>query len=180
MEINYKNDLSKTKLREIYNNMNQRCYYKKYHDRSPQYIGCQICPEWLENKNKFYEWVQENYYTITNKQLDLDKDILIKGNKMYSPDTCIFAPHEINTIFENITRMPIYQKKSKTYKMNIWIDDHDITLGYYGTAEEAKLEYIKHKEAQILSKADLYKNVIPDKLYKAMINWKIELSDWDN
>lgn len=36
----------------------------------------------------------------------------------------------------------------------------------------------KHKEASLLAKADLYKDKIPEKLYNAMVNTKIELSDW--
>lgn len=179
MAVNYKHDLSKNKLHEIYNNMHTRCTNSKYHKTSPQYKDCKICPEWQEDKNTFYEWVRQNYYTIPGEQIDLDKDILAKGNKIYSPDTCIFAPHSINLLFESLTRKPIYKRKSKTYKMDINIDNQNITLGYFDTEEKAKKEYIKHKMSQILTKADYYKNMIPDKLYKAMTTWEIILDDWD-
>ena len=67
-------------------------------------------------------------------------------------------------------------------KYNINIDDMPNTcffVAFMNTEEEAKKVFIKHKEAAILAKADLYKDRIPRKLYDAMVNWSIELSDWN-
>lgn len=161
----------------MWHNMYDRCYSNKYHERSPRYKDCSMCAEWLDDYNSFYDWVRENYYIVENEQIDLDKDILVKGNKVYSPDTCIFAPHSINTYFENLTREPV--KVADKYRIDIYIEGKSINIGYYNTEEEAKKAYIKHKEAAILAKADLYKDKIPRKLYDAMVNWSIELSDWD-
>lgn len=178
--VNYIHDLTKTDMCQIWYNMYNRCYSSKYHERSPQYKDCSMCDEWLDDKEEFYEWVRENYYTVGNEQIDLDKDILVKGNKIYSPDTCIFAPHSINTYFESLTREPIYLPKLNKYKMEIYLEGKNVNIGYYDTEEEAKKSYIRHKEAAILSKADIYKDKIPRKLYNAMANWNIELSDWSN
>lgn len=179
MSVNYKRNLSKTEMCRMYHNMYDRCYSSAYHERSPQYKDCEMCPEWLDDKNNFYDWVLENYYTIDKEQIDLDKDILVKGNKIYSPDTCIFAPHSINTYFENLTREPVYLQKLNKYRMDIWIEDRNVRLGYFDSEEEAKKMYIRHKEAAILAKADLLQDRIPRALYNAMVNWKIELSDWN-
>jgi hypothetical protein len=179
MAVNYIRDIEKQKLWALWNNMYTRCYSDKYHERSPQYTDCSICDEWLDDKQSFYDWVEENFYTVGDEQIDLDKDILVKGNKIYSPDTCIFAPHSINTYFENLTREPVYLQKLNKYRMDIWIEDRNVRLGYFDSEEEAKKMYIRHKEAAILAKADLLQDRIPRALYNAMINWKIELSDWD-
>lgn len=177
--INYTRDLDRTKLHQLWHNMYYRCYSKEYHERSPQYIGCSMCDEWLDDKEAFFDWVRENYYTVGDEQIDLDKDILVKDNKIYGSDTAIFAPHSINTYFENLTREPIYLPKLEKYKMDIFIEGKSINIGYYNTAEEAKKNYIKHKESAIMAKADIYKADIPRALYNAMVNWKIELTDWN-
>ena len=126
MSVNYVRELEKQKLCALWNNMYTRCYSNKYHEKSPQYTDCSICDEWLDDKQVFYDWVAENYYTFGYEQIDLDKDILVKGNKIYSPDVCIFAPHSINTYFEHITREPIYLPKLNKYKMNIFIEGKTI------------------------------------------------------
>ena len=128
MSVNYKRNLSKTEMCRMYHNMYDRCYSPAYHERSPQYKDCEICPEWLDDKNNFYDWVLENYYTIDREQIDLDKDILVKGNKIYSPDTCIFAPHSINTYFENLTREPVYLQKLNKYRMDIWVENRNVNI----------------------------------------------------
>lgn len=179
MAVDYVRKVSMKKKNQLWTNMYQRCYSDKYHDRSPQYKGCSIYDKWLNDRKKFYKWVDKNFYKYGDEQIDLDKDILVRGNKVYSPDTCIFAPHSINTHFENLTAEPKYNDKTGKWGIGIYIGGKTVNLGYFDTAEEAKLEYIKHKEASILAKAELYKDGIPDKLYQAMINWKIELSDWE-
>lgn len=176
--VNYTNNLSSIKLNSLWHNMYDRCYSKRYHDRSPQYIGCSMCDDWLDDQATFKEWARENYYTIDDEQIDLDKDILVKGNKIYSPKTCIFVPHSINAYFNNLVRDPVYIKSLDQWKMEICIEGKNVTIGYFDTKDEAKEAYIKHKEASILAKADLYKDRIPRKLYNAMIKWRIELSDW--
>lgn len=170
-------NLDRRTLGYMWHNMYNRCYRESYLEKNPQYKGCSICDEWLEDREAFYSWVAENYYIIDGEQIDLDKDILVKGNKVYSPDTCIFTPHVINTYFENFTRKPVQLKNGK-YRMDIYIDGETVSLGIFDTEEEAKKEFIKHKEAAIVSKADSYKSKIPAKLYKAMVDFKIELSDW--
>lgn len=121
---------------------------------------------------------------VGNEQIDLDKDILCKGNKVYSPETCIFVPHTINTLFlrcqKNRGHLPIgvcFDKSKKKYCAGLGINHKNIKLGVYNTPEEAFAEYKRHKEALIVVTADKYKGRIPEKLYKAMINWKIEIDD---
>ncbi len=170
------------KARRLWNDMNTRCYNRKLHRRSPKYIGCNICEEWREDKTRFYKWVEENYYLIGDEQMDLDKDILFKGNTVYSPDTCVFIPHCINTLVLNNTAkrgdypVGVY-KKGKKYISSLNVDGNNIRLHYWDTPEEAFAEYKRHKEALILVMADKYKGKILEKVYEALVNWKIETDD---
>lgn len=161
-------------LNYMYYNMINRCYN---HKQYPKYKGCKVCDLWLNDKESFKNWVIENHYIIDDEQIDLDKDILVKGNKVYSPETCVFAPHIINTCFENLTRKPTKTKKGK-YRIDLCVEGKTNGLGVFDTEEEAKREYIKHKEAAILYLADKYKDNIPMKLYETMTNYKLDLSDW--
>ena len=175
---------NRMKAARLWNDMYTRCYNSKLHDRLPDYKDCTICDYWLEDRERFFKWVEENYYMVGNEQMDLDKDILFKGNKVYSPETCVFVPHTINTLLVNCKqkrgKYPVgvsYEKAKGKYRAALKIGDRNIKLGHYNTAEEAFMDYKKHKEALIIVMADRYKGRIPDKVYKAMTNWKIEIAD---
>ena len=60
------------------------------------------------------------------------------------------------------------------------LSNMDFLAGRIKFEEKAKEVFIKHKEAAILAKADIYKDRIPRALYDAMVNWKMELADWNN
>lgn len=76
-------------------NMIQRCYDDKYAARFPTYTECKVCDEWLTFSN-FKEWMKNQDWE--GKQLD--KDLIIKGNKIYSPETCAFVDMVTN-LFSN-------------------------------------------------------------------------------
>ena len=169
---------SRSYMAVMYANMCSRCYRESYQLNNPIYKGCTVCEEWLQDREAFYRWVQENWYTIEGEQIDLDKDILVKGNKMYSPETCIFVPHIINIYFERLTKKPVYIPSLKKWQIDIYIEGKNVNIGFFEKEEEAKKAYIKHKEAAIIALAMRYKGKIPEKLYEVMVNYKIELSDW--
>ena len=100
--VNYKKP-SKEQKYNLKSNMKTRCYNENYHKVKPDYEECTVCDEWLDNKKLFYEWVDHNFYEIEGEStVELDKDILVPGNKVYSPDTCIFVPKRINDLFVHI------------------------------------------------------------------------------
>jgi len=74
--------------------MLKRCYSPKHHKNYPSYIGCSVCPEW-RYFSKFRLWMEGQKW----EGMELDKDILVKGNRVYSPDTCCFVPGTINSLF---------------------------------------------------------------------------------
>lgn len=87
-----------TRVYDTWKAMLQRCYSEKEHERHPTYIGCEVYEGW-HNFQNFAKWYDNNYYEVDNEKMCLDKDILNKGNKIYSPDTCIFVPETINKLF---------------------------------------------------------------------------------
>ena len=170
-----------------WNDMLKRCYSAKYQEKHPTYKGCSVCDEWLYYPN-FKKWHEANYYEIDNKTSQLDKDILIKGNKIYSPETCIFVPQFINNLFTKRQKtrgtLPIgvcYYKASKKYKASLSVFKNGKKaskhLGYFDTADEGFEAYKKAKEDYIKEVADNYKDKIPVELYEAMCNYSVSIND---
>lgn len=98
----YKSQENGEKMRSynIWHSMLCRCYDDVHRDKYKAYSDCYVCDEWLNYQN-FASWYENNYYEIDGENVDLDKDILFKGNRIYSPDTCIFVPHRINNLILN-------------------------------------------------------------------------------
>ena len=164
-----------------------RCYSDKCQKQRQTYKDCCVCEEW-HNYSNFKNWYDENYYEIKGEQMALDKDILVKGNKTYSPHTCVFVPQNINTLFikRNKARgkYPIgvyFNKNANKFiaKCNIFNNGkkQQKYLGLYNTIDDAFNAYKQSKEANIKQIADYYKDKIPNKLYEAMYNYKVEISD---
>lgn len=163
----------------IWNGMLNRVYGSKYIN----YKDCSMVDEW-HNFQNFAKWYEDNYYKIKGQRMEIDKDILLKGNKIYSPDTCVFVPQEINLLFtksnskRSDTPIGVSQigkdkyiarcnrgKKIKQY------------LGTYTDPVKAFKAYKKYKEYYIKTVAEKYKGEIPDKLYNALINYTVEITD---
>lgn len=167
--------------------MLQRCYSAKYQEKQPTYIGCCVSDDWLYYPN-FKKWYDTNYYEINNKTSQLDKDVLIKGNKVYSSETCIFVPNFINTLFTKRQKsrgeLPIgvsYNKTNKKYQaqLSIFKDGKKTNkyLGCFDTPNEAFEVYRQAKEDYIKEVADEYKDRIPVKLYEAMYDYEVDIDD---
>jgi len=73
-----------------------RCYDSLTHTRQPTYVGCLVCDEWLLFSN-FLSWLESQDWQ--NKQLD--KDLLRRDNRLYSPDFCCFLTHRVNTFLKD-------------------------------------------------------------------------------
>ena len=179
----------KTKCYKTWKNMLQRCYDPKYHEKHLTYINCVVCDEWLNHQN-FGNWYEENYYEIEEQKMCLDKDILHKGNKIYSPDNCVFVPENINKLFIKGDKLrgeyPIgvtYNKATKKFQSQCKIHDYkenkskSVFLGYYETTQEAFQAYKEFKEQYIKQVADYYKDLIPQRLYNAIYDYKVDIDD---
>jgi len=75
----------------VWTGMLERCYSEKFQLRNPTYQGCSVAPAWL-SFSTFRAWMAQQDHS--NKHLD--KDIIRPGNKVYSPETCVFVTPELN------------------------------------------------------------------------------------
>ena len=176
-----------TKEYQAWGNIIDRCFNKKIKEKYLAYQNVTCCNEWLLYEN-FYEWLhsQENFNKWGDKRWEIDKDILVKGNKIYSPETCCLVPQNINSLFINKSNhrgdLPIGVKRSG--KSFIARCSNPITskreyLGSYSTPYYAFLAYKKYKEDLIKQIAQIeYNNKnISSRCYKAMLNYKVEITD---
>lgn len=79
--------------------MLKRCYDEKWKKEHPTYSECAVFKGW-HNFQRFADWFYENY-DESLKYPSLDKDILIKGNKLYSPATCLIVEMSENIAERN-------------------------------------------------------------------------------
>ena len=162
----------KTKEYNAWIAMLQRCYDIKLHKRHPSYKQCIVCEDWLNFQN-FAEWFINNY--IENYQLD--KDLLIQENKLYSPETCCFVPQEVNLALikpMNKRELPLgVYKHCHKFVVHIKYNKVSKYINIFSTIEEAANCYKEEKEKQLRQLAEKYKNIIASNTYIALLNYKI-------
>ena len=171
---------------ETWSGMLERCYNPKYHAKEKSYKDCTVCEEW-HNFQNFAKWYDENYYEVKGEQMDLDKDILVKGNKVYSPETCIFVPKLINS-FTNKRQnlrgdLPMgVTCKSDNNKKYIARCGNPISekreyLGVFENPNDAFYAYKLRKENNAKILADYYKDKIPQKLHETLYSYCVSIDD---
>ena len=167
--------------------MLMRCYYPKYQEKYPTYKGCEV-EDYLLNFQHMCKWLDENYYEVPGERVCLDKDILHKGNKIYSRETCIFVPQRINLLFtkRDNSRGDNPIGVSDLPSGNYRVDCNNgygklVYLGVYSTKEEAFKIYKEYKENVIKETIDSYEGKIPEPFYSklriAMYNYEVEIYD---
>lgn len=167
----------------IWFGMLNRCYSPNQQD---SYIGCEMS-ENFKNFQWFAEWCQHQT-GFGLKGYHLDKDLLIKGNRMYSEDTCCFLPRSINNFLNvrsnrvkngnlpegvcfSISRV---NGKDYTYiQAGIAINGKRKSLGNFKTVKEASEAYLAAKRELAIKLADKFKNEISVRAYNALINFNI-------
>lgn len=172
------------KLKEygIWCSMLARCYSKIKHAEFPSYSDCEVS-ENFKYFPYFKEWCKKQI-GFGNEGWHLDKDILVKGNKIYSEDTCCFVPYQINVALTKCTRSrgvsligTCRQKGSKTFMSCVNIGGELKYLGRFHTEIEAFNSYKVAKEDYIKSLALTYKDVISPMVYKSLMGYCVETSD---
>ena len=131
--------------------MIERCYSDNFQKERPTYRGCSVCAEWSKF-SVFLEWMESKDWS--GKQLD--KDLLVPGNKVYSPETCLFVTTEVNTILNDCGLSRGDHKigvsvcnKTGRYKSACRAYGKTENLGTYETEGEAAAKYLEFKSNYI-------------------------------
>ena len=164
-----------------------RCYDKECKIKYPTYKEATCCKDWLLFEN-FYEWIhsQENFDNWNKcNDFDIDKDILIKGNKVYSPETCCLVPSRVNYLFVNKKNkrgnLPIGVTRDKN-RYSAQCNDINCKhhyIGSFNNPEEAFNAYKVYKEKIIKQVAlvEYDKGNITKQCYEAMMRYEVEITD---
>lgn len=168
---NSKENGTNTIVYNKWSNMMYRCYDQEFHIKAPYYKSCYVCVEW-HNFQTFAQWYYSQPYVGPGYQLD--KDILFRGNTLYSPMTCALIPAAINaaatpgTLQNGELPRGINMRGSK-YRVKIGSTQY----GTHNTLEEANEVYIREKKLKMIYYAELYQDYIDDRVYHALLDWEV-------
>ena len=160
----------------------QRCYDEKHHEKYPTYSDCTLSDKWICFQD-FAAWA--------NKQVGwglpkwhLDKDLLVKGNKLYGPDTCIMLPERLNMLIINRSffrgEYPIgvhWDSGRSKFKGQYKEFDGSLKSERFDNVDEAFCYYKNNRERVIKEAAELYKSQIDPRAYEALLSWEISIDD---
>ena len=164
-----------------------RCYSTALKKRYPTYEYCKVS-ENFKSYEYFYDWCQSQVgfgNDGNGNPFHLDKDLLTKGNKVYSEDSCIFIPNEINLLLTKRTTSRgkhligvCWHNASKSFiamvNKNKGKSEH---LGCFKTEIEAFNAYKEAKESFIKEQAEKWKGKIDERAYEALMNYTVEITD---
>ena len=174
----FKQSESRSYSFQLWKNMLKRCYSEVSFKKSPSYEQC-LTSETFNDYQQFKTWCNSQL-GFGNTGWELDKDILVKGNKIYSEDTCCFVPKEINLLLVKHDKgrgdylLGVdYHKNRKQFRARC-SDKH---LGWFNTEIEAFNAYKKAKESYIKDVANKWKDQIDPKVYEALIKYEVEITD---
>lgn len=166
----------------LWNNMLKRCYSTRESAMASAYKGCEVKGDFL-NFSLFKKWclVQIGY---GKDGWQLDKDLLLKDNKVYSTETCCFLPKEVNNVLVKRTQHRGdyligvgYKPLRKQYRARCNMYGVNKHLGWFGTELEAFHAYKQAKEDYIKEVANKWKDQIDPRVYEALMNYQVEITD---
>ena len=172
-----------TKEYELWYSMLRRCYSEGFRKKQPTYEGCKVSDN-FKSYEYFYEWCNKQI-GFDNDGFDLDKDLLIKGNKVYSETTCVFLPQEVNALLTKRVAsrgkhlIGVYwHSKGKAFVAQIRRNKGKPEyLGLFNTELEAFNAYKQAKELFLKEQANKYKSQIDERAYNALMNYTVEIDD---
>ena len=160
-DYNYKNEFGVCKGEGNYDSLNNpyyqrwnqiihRCYDKKYNKYSSYGgKGVKVCEDW-KNFQNFAKWIEEknNYNKIDD--FAVDKDIIANINhleiKIYSPETCLLIPHNINGFLAGDSVTCGVSKTRKKWRANLSYEGQKYDLGLFENWKDAKIAYANKKQ----------------------------------
>ena len=185
----YPSEVNRVKTKEytLWYSMLTRCYSDTYKNKRPTYEGCEVSDN-FKSYEYFYEWCNKQIGFSNDgngNPFHLDKDLLVKGNKIYSESTCVFIPREINSLLVKSTASRgkhligvCWCKRGKAFKARVRKNKGKSEyLGLFNTEIEAYNTYKQAKESFIKEQANKWKSQIDERAYEALMNYTVEITD---
>jgi hypothetical protein len=160
----------------------------KFWSKHPTYSGCTLSTI-FKDYGLFRNWCQQQIgfdnIDEKGKRWQLDKDLLVKGNRLYGEDTCVFLPAKVNLLLTKRDscrgKLPLgVTKGKKEGRFRASCNDGDGNhkhLCYFDTPIEAFLAYKVYKENLIKQVAEKYKHQLDPRAYQALLNYTVEITD---
>ncbi len=172
-----------SRIYSLWANMLQRCYSAVYQDKHPTYLGCSVS-ENFKNFQYFAEWCS-NQIGFDSTGWQLDKDIVFKGNKLYSEHTCFFIPRILNLFLNKSNSIRgdcpigVHFDKSRGKFLAYCHTKSTVmkNLGRYDTKEEAFQAYKTAKESLAKQLAKEYEGLVHPKVIEALNKYVVEITD---
>ena len=171
-----------TKEYLVWRSMLTRCYDEKFKVKYPTYKHC-FCSVSFNSYDWFYDWCNKQV-SFGVDGFELDKDLLVKGNKVYSEDTCVLLPKEINNALlkrdddrgKCLIGVDFLNKQNK-FRSRLNVNGISKHLGYFKTEIEAFNAYKIAKENYLKELANKWKDKIDPRAYNALMNYQVEVTD---
>ena len=165
---------------QLWNSMLSRCFNVRHKETHQTYKDVTCCDEWLSFAS-FLEWVNKEVgYSGKPDGMELDKDLIIRGNKTYSPNACSFVPRDVNQLLNSRAasrgEWPLgvcFDTCKGRFKVQVNHCGVLQSLGLYSTPEEAFAVYKIAKEAQIKVVALRYRDVIKTAVFDLLMGWEV-------
>ena len=172
-----------TKEYVLWKDVLRRCYSDTFQKKQPTYKDCEVSDK-FKSYEHFYEWCHKQV-GFGVEGFEIDKDLLIKGNKVYSEDSCVFLPAEINMVLVKCTasrgeyligvswcntKKAFVARVRKNKGKSEW-------LGLFRTELEAFNAYKKAKEVFVKEQAEKWKSQIDPRAYEALMNYEVSIDD---
>lgn len=154
----------KTIQNSTYENILKRCYNLSYLFQNVRYWGVCVCDDWRQDKNNFYKWYAENYYSVKGQPSELDKDLL--SGELYSAETCVFLPKPLNNALALQTQH--IRLDENTHKF-VW------KTQVFDSEREAFSAYLSAKEKHIDEVYTKYKSFLPDYVKQAIEGYSVTI-----
>ena len=181
----YPSEVNRVKTKEyvLWTHMLRRCYSDYFKKKYPTYIDCEVSYN-FKSYEYFYEWCHKQI-GFGNNGWHLDKDLLVKGNKVYSENSCVFLPREINLLLTKREALRgghligvCWSNTHKAFKAQVSKNKGESEhLGYFNTELEAFNAYKQAKEDFVKEQANKWKDKIDTRAYEALMNYTVEITD---
>lgn len=169
-----------TKEYDLWKSLLTRCYCPKYQKRQSTYVGCSVS-ENFRNFSFFHEWAEQQI-GFGQKGFQLDKDLLLKGNKVYSETACLFLPKDLNNLLISSRasrgKLPIgVSAQGSGFQAEVHCGKSSVYLGFFNTSERAFVAYKQAKEAYIKLQAQKWKAHIDPRAFAALMAYTVQITD---